>query len=489
MNVFVTNYHSIFAQRSYEIILMEAGKMKDLTLTIQHESGLLFAEGFENLGLTVVESNPKVAKAEIINNSSQIRISAYKPGETYIIIYIKGSRKILDVFKVGVESSLSLPSEINLLLGSVMSLFKNDARKLSYIENLDAQWVTNDNSIIEIKNNSQIVALKEGSTKLTLESSNGRSVILSTIVNVSALNSIKLELANVPSYITDKEGHKNYEKEYSFNFRYQMTNSLFTNKYINDTNLDKDFSSHEISNNIITKCSVDPEYSDLIAADTISTKDHNIKDKETNKLNPSYSNKCLIKVFSQKSNSSLLERIIKLKLNASLRTSAGTFNKENTINITYHPGFITKTKIISFSEDDKTFKLVIANPHSKNELLIENSTPQLLRITKSDDDYLVTVPSDIEDEFESIITITDRTINEVQTVKVEFLKIEHSNFFFWLIFIVLVVLLVISGFLFIIGGEEEKKNNIKQNHGGFTYSDINKNRSNQGRLFETNKSY
>lgn len=43
LNVFVTNYHSIFAEKSHKVIAMEAGSELNLKLAIQHESGLLFA--------------------------------------------------------------------------------------------------------------------------------------------------------------------------------------------------------------------------------------------------------------------------------------------------------------------------------------------------------------------------------------------------------------------------------------------------------------
>ena len=69
---------------------MEAGKIKILQISIQHEFGKLFEKGYHNLGLMVVESNPNIAKAEICNNYSEIKISSYKPKQpSLLIIYFR----------------------------------------------------------------------------------------------------------------------------------------------------------------------------------------------------------------------------------------------------------------------------------------------------------------------------------------------------------------------------------------------------------------
>ena len=44
LNLFVTDYYSIFAENSQKVVIMESGKNIELKLAVQHESGLMFAE-------------------------------------------------------------------------------------------------------------------------------------------------------------------------------------------------------------------------------------------------------------------------------------------------------------------------------------------------------------------------------------------------------------------------------------------------------------
>lgn len=471
--MFITNYHSIFAQRSYELILMEAGKVKDLKLVLQHESGLLFAEGYDNLGITVVESNPKIAKAEILLNSTHIRISAYKPGETFIIIYLKSTRKIYDVFRVGVESSVSIPAELNLLLGSEVSLFSNDAKKLSYINNLDAQWVSYDPKVVEIRNNSELHAIKEGTAKIALESTDGNRIILSSLVNVSSLNSVKLELGAVPTYLTDKKAHKNYQSQYVFPFRYLLTKGYASEKHLSDNQLDKEFSAHEIKMNLSTSCFLDSDHSTLVTVQTSADKKN-----------------CIVTVKEQ-DGSFLIDRTIVIRLEGVARTKSGLFNKESKIEITYHPGYITKTEEIKFlsNADFKHYDIVISKPHQSNELVITTQSPQLLKLTRVDNKFVVSVYDEINDEFESEIVITDNTIHESQVIKVSYLKVSSSSALFFLMMMLLVLFILICLVLWVIGGEEKAP--AVRGNDGFTFTDtnLNKGRPNTGRrLFETGRS-
>lgn len=169
---------------------------------------------YESLGLMVVESNPKIVKAEIHNNSSHIKLIAYKQGQSNIIIYHKNSRKIVDVFRVGVDTSLTIPSRFHLTIDSKVQLFKFDTNKLAYIENLDAEWISTDSSIVEINRKGEMNALKEGSVKIKLVKYNSQKVYLTTEVNVYSLNTLSPELHNLPNYITTKKTHSNYKSFY-----------------------------------------------------------------------------------------------------------------------------------------------------------------------------------------------------------------------------------------------------------------------------------
>lgn len=162
----------------------------------------------------VVESDPKIVKAEVHNNSSHIKLIAYKQGHSNIIVYHKSSRKILDVFRVGVDTSLTIPLKFNLSIDSKVQLFKYDPKKLSYIENLDAKWVSSDPTVADITKNGEINTYREGSTTIKLIKYNGQKVYLNTEVNVYSLNTLSLELHNLPNYITLKKTHSNYKSFY-----------------------------------------------------------------------------------------------------------------------------------------------------------------------------------------------------------------------------------------------------------------------------------
>ena len=166
------------------------------------------------MDLTIIESNPKVASVEFNSNFSYLKVFAYKPGETNIIIYKKSTRKILDVFRVSVDSTLELPAKFNLTADSTIKLFKNDEKKAIYIKNLDAQWVSSNPKIVEVTADGFITAHKEGEAYIRLENFSGTKVYLKTQIIVSSLNKVKLELANLPAYITRNKNNSQYQLEY-----------------------------------------------------------------------------------------------------------------------------------------------------------------------------------------------------------------------------------------------------------------------------------
>ena len=445
--------------------MLEIGKIKELNLNIQHESGLLFANGYDNMDIMVVESNPKIAKGEIVENNSKIRISAYKEGETNIILYLKNSRKILDVFKVSVDTTLELPTDINLLLGSKMTFFTNDSKKLNFINNLDAKF-TSDNRIIEITKNS-IRTIREGSTILRIETPDGRTIASSNL-NIYSLNSISIELGNLPSYLTDKKDHRNYKPVYTFPFIYRLPNT----KYLSDQFTDSHFKAHTIDFDVNTTCTLDTQTS-LISVETSSNK------KE-----------CIVKLKDQMKE---FEKNIQLTLNSNIREEhSGYYSKESKIELKYHPGYITKTKQIQFSSlsDNKEFKVLIAKPHQENNIVVTSKTPHLLNIShRENSHFIVRVQNGIEDSFESEILISDESLHQDHKIKVIYDKESKSSVIYMLLILVLILLFIIIIILWLFGGEEKRNVEVKPQN-SYTFTDYKKRtKVNDGKLFESNKNY
>lgn len=462
LNIYVTEYHSIFGQRSFEALMMEAGKIHNISISIQHESGLLFAEGYENLDLDIMESHPKIVKAEITDNFKTIKILAYKPGESNIIIYCRNSRRILDVFKVIVESSLTLASEMNLLLGSQLVLFKNAPKKQSFIENLNAKWQTSDSSVIKITNNKNIEAIKEGSCILRLESLDGKTVYLSSVINVSSLNRFKIELLNVPPYITDNVDHKNYKASYFFPFNYLHMDQKYT------LNEDYDLKNHEINFNLKTTCSLSNTSKGTFADITTS---------EDGKG-------CFLKLNNTKPNN---ESSITIVISSISKNKSGIFSKENNYELIFHQGFITKTKSIKFSKGFRSHTLTISKPHYNNDIDISTNTPQLVRILKSDKDYIISLFDSVEDAFESQLFVEDKTTSMNEIISISFVKEDQGSLFNLLIIILLFLILAACIALWYIGGmdDDNKVNNKPQNN--YRFSDLNKNKGPS--LFDSKRNF
>jgi hypothetical protein len=141
-------------------------------------------------------------------------VSAYKQGESNIIIYCKNSRRILDVFRVSVESSLILPESFYISIDTTVELFKNDPKKQAYIKNLDAQWTSSKPNIVEISKNGILTAHREGVATIKLENYSGSKFYLTTDIYVSSLNSLKIELGDLPSYFTPKKSNSQYRTVY-----------------------------------------------------------------------------------------------------------------------------------------------------------------------------------------------------------------------------------------------------------------------------------
>jgi len=163
--------------------------------------------------LRAIESHPMVARCELIENNSKIKIHASSKGESNIIIYDPNTKIIYDVFKVAVFSSLQLPKRINLNLGAEISfLSKDEKRKFHLIK--DSTWTVDNPSVLKIDPISgKATTLKEGKALVQLISNDHKKVKLSTNIFVSKLKRVSVDFSKF-KYITDVKENINYREEY-----------------------------------------------------------------------------------------------------------------------------------------------------------------------------------------------------------------------------------------------------------------------------------
>ena len=437
LNIYITDYHNIFAQNSHETIFLEAGKEIDLKISLQHESGILFAEGYESMDITIVESHPKIAKGEIHSKFSLLRIVAFKPGNCNIIIYDRNTRKIYDVFRVHVESNLTLPEKFILSISSSVELFKNDKVIQSYISNLGAQWISSDSSIINISKDGLINAMREGHAKITLESYSGNKTYLSTYVQVYSLNSLKIELDNLPAYITNNISNSQYKTIYKLPFKYQVSN----NRYLSDNNLDEAYKAHNIDFKFETTCEK-VNNSDLPTG---------IKSIETATDGKS----CLIQV-NQSKDESFSTKVIRIELNSSSNSYHGTYNKQSIIEIDYNSGKLVKESLLEFDIDNRIHIIELNKLHSNNNIVLSSPNPNLIFLLMEDSKIKVDINPTLKDSFNSYFTIKDMSLNESQEVKIVFTKTQSYDMYDILL-IVVIILCFCFLFLWCVGGPSKPK--------------------------------
>lgn len=163
--------------------------------------------------LRAIESNPKIARCELLDSNSKMKIYASSKGETNIILYDPMSKIIYDVFKVSVFSSLQLPKRMNLNTGAeVHFLAKDEKRKLSLIK--DSIWTVDNPHILKIDaNTGKATALKQGKALVQLISNDGKKVKLQTTVFISKLKRVSVDMSKF-RYITDVRNNLEYKQEY-----------------------------------------------------------------------------------------------------------------------------------------------------------------------------------------------------------------------------------------------------------------------------------
>jgi hypothetical protein len=213
VSVWVTDFYSLFIEKSHQLIDMEMGQIAIHKIVLQHEYGLLFAERLEGLPLRAVESHPKVAKCELIEHNSKIKIIASSRGETNIILFNPESRKIYDVVKITVYSTLAMPETVRLNIGATVELLAKDRARKEYLMQ-NSEWIVDNPNIVSISAGGTLTALKEGNAKVYLVSKDGQKEKVSTTIAVSNIKQAEAEGQYSPSRITDIRTDQAYKSEY-----------------------------------------------------------------------------------------------------------------------------------------------------------------------------------------------------------------------------------------------------------------------------------
>jgi hypothetical protein len=211
--VWVTDFYSLFIEKSHQLIDMEIGQIALHKIILQHEYGLLFAERLEGLALRVVESHPKVAKCELVEHNSKIKIVAGSKGETNIILFNPDNRKIYDVIKITVYSTLAMPDRLRLNIGATVNLLNKDSSRKEYLTH-GSEWVSDTPSVVSVASNGVLKALKEGQAKVYLVSKDGQKEKISTTIFVTGIRQAEAEGQYLPARLTDIKSDPAYRSEH-----------------------------------------------------------------------------------------------------------------------------------------------------------------------------------------------------------------------------------------------------------------------------------
>ena len=442
--VFVTEFHSLFLDKSYQLIDMEIGQVVKLKVIMQHEYGILFAEGkYERLKLKAVESHPKVATAELVDSNSHVSIRGLSKGETNIILFHPDTLKIYDVFQITVYSSLILPEKINLNIGGTINFLKKDENRKLYLSQ-DSIWVSENPQVLKIDPIEGIAfGLAEGITKVHLVSKDGSKFKLTTKVEVSRVKKIDLDRTKIPKYLTDIKDSPYFRAEY------RISVNIYTDESSNEElSLDINDNLNEINQKLNLKCvSNQPE---MFLAET-----------DPNTLN-SKIKECIIKIrdipFDVEPPSNLE---LKISVEVQGERAQETYTFRTTALIPFMSAFKIKNKIkeITFSNQNRTNYVHVNN---MNDLEVYCEDPSLVVLEQYSEDgqghVKIYVPYSVTTSFNDVkLYLKNKQTDQKEEILLNYSlgKEEPQRIFFGLIrrdslidFITLIVLIIIIVILY-----------------------------------------
>ena len=449
--VYVSDFYAIFIEKSFNLIDMQIGQEMYLKVRIQHDTGIAFADKCERIPLRLVESHPKIAKGELIESNSQIRIKAHNIGSTNIILFHPKTRKIYDVFKINVNKDVTFLQKIVLNLGGTINFLGKDKERKAMLSK-DAEWVSENPSVISIDPyKGEATALSEGTSTIYLRSNDKTKIILTTMVEVSKVKNIVMDKSTIPTSLTDIKSNPNYQSEY------HVPVNLLTEKDEKFTTNQKD-SYSEINQNILFKCSTDN--ADLFIVQ------HAKKDDD---------NECVIKIRDNKYNTKAAKPknvAIRLIAESTPSNTKTKYTFESKENIPFSSSFNIKDSVkevsLTFSKREKYIYI-----DNLNDLEFKISDENKLKIEEENKDqgYIkIVVPTGISDSYKNVdLTITNILSRQTETIKVSFTAASGSTLFFGLVsqeaftdFLTMLLLIVIIIILIFYITNSGKPENVSQ---------------------------
>ena len=228
--ILVTEFYSIFIDKTNKIIDMEVGQDLLLKVIMQHYHGILFAEKFERLPLRAVASHPNIANIELIEYNSKLKIKALNTGYTNIILFHPESRKIYDVFRLSVVQQTTLLNQIVIPIGGSINFYGKDMeRKKELMKN--NEWISDNTKVVKVDKNGIGTALNEGEATVILREKNSQKIITSTRILVRKIYRVSFDKTKLPKSFTDiKTNGAQFINEYRVPIvLYSNDDLIFTN--------------------------------------------------------------------------------------------------------------------------------------------------------------------------------------------------------------------------------------------------------------------
>ena len=402
--ILVSEFYSIFIEKTHTIIDMEVGQEMLLKIIIQHYNGLLFAEKFERLPLRAVVSHPNIANVELIDFNSKLKLKAQNIGYSNIILFHPENRKIYDVFKLNVVQQTTLLNKIVISVGGNINFFGKDLQKKNELSK-KGEWISDNSKILKVDKNGYGTAINEGEATVFLKEKNSQKIITSTRVLVRKISKVAFNKERLPKSFSDiKKSGVEYISEYRVPIiLYSDDDEIFTN--------DENDKLSIINQRIKIKC--DSDYPNYVKADEINK--NNIHE-------------CSFIIRENKFGDSKKRNKDQKPKDITIQLTVEDYNKNKNIiqeSVPFLSSFKIKNNIhnINLSFRDREYSIYVDN---LNDLDIKLSNDRLVKIEKVDKEkncIKIKVPYSVDEDFKGVSLY----LANVLTGQKEEININYNN--------------------------------------------------------------
>ena len=455
--ILVSEFYSIFIEKTHTIIDMEVGQEMLLKIIIQHYNGVLFAEKFERLPLKAVVSHPDVANVELIDFNSKLKLKAQNIGDSNIILFHPDSRKIYDVFKLNVVQQTTLLNKIVISLGGNINFFGKDLSKKNELTK-KGEWISDNPKILKVDKNGYGTAINEGEATVFLKEKNSQKIITSTRVLVRKISKVSFDKTKLPKSFSDiKKSGVEYISEYKVPvILYSNDDEIFTN--------DENDKLSIINQRIKIKCESDsPNY---------------VKADEINKDNK---HECSFIIRENKFGDSKKKSKEQKPKDIIIQLTVEDYYKnKNTIqeSVPFSSSFKIKNNIhnINLSFRDREYTIYV---DSLNDLDIKLNNDRLVKIEKIDKEknsIKIKVPYSVDEDFKGVILYLANVLTgQKEEININYINTgltgsnSGNSFSDFLFVIVLTCLLLLIGYFLLFS----ERKNPGQFMGNMSYNNFN----------------